>query len=251
MMRLINYLLYLITLFIFLAIVIPYGLFEWEYKQQLTKEVSSHISGLTPLAIPNFNIVGSLVSFFLFTFFAIGLVFVQQWLWITNVQKYNDYKINEKYLKLYKWSGAILFFGIAFLYFWFFITWSVPINFNINDLQSIKQAINIRRALYITCLVIIALFSFGSIGYSAYINLMISYQQQISFVDEMVEKGEYDPVTRQPYENTIIDIDTTDIKITEHDNDQNKLKDKKAVYEGSAGLLSSSENLNDESNNEN
>lgn len=217
MMRLINYLLYIVTLFVFLAIVIPYGLFESEYKHIMTQ--ANPEAGLANLANPNFNIVGSLISFFIFTFIAIGLVFVQQWLWITNIQKHNDYPIHEKYLKKYKWSGLITLIGIGFLYFWFFTTWAVNIDFNHNDLKSIQSVIKIRRALYISGIVIVALIGFGSIGFSAYVNLMIAYQQQVSFVDDMIEQGEYDPITREPIKDKGIKLpDTEDITITEYDN---------------------------------
>lgn len=243
MMRLINYLLYIVTLFIFLAIVVPYGLFESEYKHIMTQ--ADPLNNLINLASPSFNVAGSLSSFLIFTFTAIGLIFVQQWLWIKNVQKHNDYPIKPKYLKMYKWSAVILLIGIGFLYFWFFTTWAININFNHSDIKSVKYVITIRRALYITSLVITALIGFGSIGYAAYVNLMISYHQQIAFVDDMIEQGEYDPVTREPYKNNEIKTpDTNDIVITEHKN-----QDISDEYVGSSGIIST-DNENNKPENE-
>lgn len=241
MLRLANYLLLLITLLALLIIVIPFGISMREI-QLMNGNLDFDL--LNNPAAKNWNPGAMIPGPIVLMVVSCVLLPLQQMFWNRRIVKDSQFPVDIKWIEKYKHTIWLASFTIIvpFLYFigiWLASTVSLEAGNNINNLF---EAFNKKKYVYIGGIVLTCLLGISTMGYVAYVNIMISYEQQKQLIEEGIKNGTYDPVTRRP----IDEVKAVDLKQEKEEKlnadkpqeiDETKPKDDN-VSLGSSGLVS-------------
>lgn len=208
MVRLLNYVLTLVIVFAFLSIVIPFGLLGFASKEYLSSNYTDQFVPSSISDLQNFNMAGSLSSMIIFMVVGFAILYVQQHYWIIFTRKGNYYEVPNKFIFKYRYVGICAGLTLTFGFVFALIAWAIPIG-SATDINNWSKFYYIRQNIYIAFIVITGAFGLFTMGLSSFVNLQIAYDQQIKLVDEGIENGTYDPITRLPIEQTV----HNDIKI--------------------------------------
>lgn len=226
MVRLLNYVLTLVIVFAFLSIVIPFGLLGFASKEYLSSNYTDQYVPSNISDLQNFNMAGSLASMIIFMVVGFAILYVQQHYWIIFTKKGNYYEVPNKFIFKYRYVGICAGLTLTFGFVFALIAWAIPIG-SATEINNWSKYYYIRQNIYIAFIVITGVFGLFTMGLSSFVNLQIAYDQQIKLVDEGVENGTYDPVTRLPIEQSVHnDIKIESIEMNNNDEFLSQTKEK-------------------------
>ncbi len=231
MLRLLNYLLFLVTLLAFLIIIVPFGLSAREFSLLGNPVNLQHLKDLVG---PYWNPAANMSSTIIFLIAACALLPVQQIFWLKRQQKDNHYPVDPKFFEKYKVTMYLTIIMIVTSFAWFMGVWlSSPSGYPTSDVGKLTDMYMLKRNVYIGGIVVVGLLGLSIMGYASYVNLMITYEQQKQMVDEGIANGTYDPVTRRPIDEVkAVDETIKEIKEAKQDDEIDP-----SSYSGSSGLV--------------
>lgn len=239
MIRLLNYCLLLSCLCALLIIIIPLGINMYDLNIATASDLRFEEAKAIASPFYKTELTVSLpILFLIISSVILGLVW---YYWIKlnyTPKKVHDFPVDKKWISKFT---TIPVLGIIMIVN-SFIFFMVGLGIDVGIPQDINQAevfAKIRWWIYIAGLVVSALLSLGIMGYNSYINLMISYAQQKQYVDQQIELGNYDPITRRPKDEAI-DVSEQIKEDQSKPIDENSSNSTDSYY-GSSGLVKEDE----------